>query len=147
MADKIRVYELAKENGLESKEMIKILNDEFNLGIKSHMSMISGENRNLINEYLSELNDDSSDKISKKEEEEKPAKKNRKKKNKKRKSKKSNRQEKNMKANKESRIEIPETVNVKTFADKLVESPNSVIGKLIGLGTMAGLNDQIDFDT
>lgn len=175
MADKIRVYELAKENGLESKEMIKILNDEFNLGIKSHMSMISGENRNLINEYLSELNDDSSDKISKKEElnkkpkakakqekkrdkkidpkniqedeEKKPAKKNRKKKNKKRKSKKSNRQEKNMKANKESRIEIPETVNVKTFADKLGESPNSVIGKLIGLGTMAGLNDQIDFDT
>lgn len=175
MADKIRVYELAKENGLESKEMIKILNDEFNLGIKSHMSMISGENRNLINEYLSELNDDSSDEISKKEElnkkpkakakqekkrekkidpkniqedeEEKPVKKNRKKKNKKKKSKKSNRQEKNMKANKESRIEIPETVNVKTFADKLGESPNSVIGKLIGLGTMAGLNDQIDFDT
>lgn len=175
MADKIRVYELAKENGLESKEMIKILNDEFNLGIKSHMSMISGEDRKLINEFLSELNDDSSDEVSKEEikkpkakskvkqekkrekkidpknldddEEEKPVKKNRKKKNKKKKSKKSNRQEKNMKANKESRIEIPETVNVKTFADKLGESPNSVIGKLIGLGTMAGLNDQIDFDT
>lgn len=175
MADKIRVYELAKENGLESKEMIKILNDEFNLGIKSHMSMISGEDRKLINEYLSELNDDSSDDVSEEEiikpkakakpkqekkrekkvdlktlsedEDEKPAKKNRKKKNKKRKSKKSNRQEKIMKANKESRIEIPETVNVKAFADKLGESPNSVIGKLIGLGTMAGLNDQIDFDT
>ena len=175
MADKIRVYELAKENGLESKEMIKILNDEFNLGIKSHMSMISGEDRKLINEFLSELNDDSSDEVSEEEikkpkakskvkqekkrekkidpknldddEEEKPVKKNRKKKNKKKKSKKSNRQEKNMKANKESRIEIPETVSVKAFADKLGESPNSVIGKLIGLGTMAGLNDQIDFDT
>lgn len=173
MADKIRVYELAKENGLESKEMIKILNDEFNLGIKSHMSMISGEDRKLINEFLSELNDDSSEEISEEEivkpkakakqekkrekkidpknlddeDEEKSVKKNRKKKNKKKKSKKSNRQEKNMKANKESRIEIPETVNVKTFADKLGESPNSVIGKLIGLGTMAGLNDQIDFDT
>ena len=174
MADKIRVYELAKENGLESKEMIKILNDEFNLGIKSHMSMISGENRKLINEFLSELNDDSNKEVSEEEiiekpkakakqekkrekkvdlktfdedEEEKPAKKNRKKKNKKRKSKKSNRQEKSMKANKDSRIEIPETVNVKAFADKLGESPNSVIGKLIGLGTMAGLNDQIDFDT
>lgn len=175
MADKIRVYELAKENGLESKEMIKILNDEFNLGIKSHMSMISGEDRKLISEYLSELNDDSSDDVSEEEiikpkakakpkqekkrekkvdlktlsedEDEKPAKKNRKKKNKKRKSKKSNRQEKNMKANRDSRIEIPETVNVKAFADKLGESPNSVIGKLIGLGTMAGLNDQIDFDT
>ena len=176
MADKIRVYELAKENGLESKEMIKILNEEFNLGIKSHMSMIGGEDRKLINEFLSELNDDSSEDVSEEEviekpkakvkqekkrekkvdlknlstdedEEEKPVKKNRKKKNKKKKSKKSNRQEKNMKANKDSRIEIPETVNVKAFADKLGESPNSVIGKLIGLGTMAGLNDQIDFDT
>ncbi|MCI5972448.1 MAG: translation initiation factor IF-2, partial [Anaerococcus sp.] len=43
-------------------------------------------------------------------------------------------------------IEIPETVNVKTFADKIGESPNSVIGKLIGLGVMAGLNDQIEFE-
>ncbi len=173
MANKIRVYELAKENGLESKEMIKILNEEFNLGIKSHMSMIGGEDRKLINEYLTELNSDSEEvseeivekpkakakKENKREkkidpknlkdedEEEKPAKKNRKKKNKKKRSKKSNRQERNMKANKDSRIEIPETVNVKAFADKLGESPNSVIGKLIGLGTMAGLNDQIDFDT
>ena len=177
MADKIRVYELAKENGLESKEMIRILNDEFNLGIKSHMSMISGEDHKLISDFLSELNDDSSEDVSVEEEIiEKPkakakqekkrekkidlknlnddddqeqvvSKKNRKKKNKKKKSKKSNRQEKSMKANKDSRIEIPETVNVKAFADKLGESPNSVIGKLIGLGTMAGLNDQIDFDT
>lgn len=61
MADKIRVYELAKENGMESKEMIKILNEEFNLNIKSHMSMISGEDRKLINEYLTELNEDSSE--------------------------------------------------------------------------------------
>ncbi|WP_311537873.1 translation initiation factor IF-2 [uncultured Anaerococcus sp.] len=175
MADKIRVYELAKENGMESKEMIKILNEEFNLNIKSHMSMISGEDRKLINEYLTELNEDSSKEaeiieqkpkakkpVEKKrekkkidpktianedDEEARPTGKNRKKKNKKRKSKKNNRQEKNMKAKNESRIEIPETVNVKTFADKLGESPNSVIGKLIGLGIMAGLNDQIDFDT
>ncbi|WP_296127097.1 translation initiation factor IF-2 [uncultured Anaerococcus sp.] len=175
MADKIRVYELAKENGMESKEMIKILNEEFNINIKSHMSMISGEDRKLINEYLTELNEDSSKdaeiidqkpkakkpvekkrekkKIDPKtianedDEEARPTGKNRKKKNKKRKSKKNNRQEKNMKAKNESRIEIPETVNVKTFADKLGESPNSVIGKLIGLGIMAGLNDQIDFDT
>ena len=173
MADKIRVYELAKENGLESKEMIRILNDEFNLGIKSHMSMINGEDHKLISDFLSELNEDSSEDVSVEEEKiEKPkakqekkrekkidlknldddqeqvvSKKNRKKKNKKKKSKKSNRQEKSMKANKDSRIEIPETVNVKAFADKLGESPNSVIGKLIGLGTMAGLNDQIDFDT
>ena len=137
--------------------------------------MISGEDRKLINEYLTELNEDSSKdaeiidqkpkakkpvekkrekkKIDPKtianedDEEARPTGKNRKKKNKKRKSKKNNRQEKNMKAKNESRIEIPETVNVKTFADKLGESPNSVIGKLIGLGIMAGLNDQIDFDT
>ena len=172
MADKIRVYELAKENGMESKEMIKILNEEFGFEIKSHMSMVTGDDRKLINEYLTELKDDSSsDKEAKKEDKKKAepkaepkedkaketkadnkAKKNKSKKKKqakknKRKSKKKNKKENNMKAKKESRIEIPETVNVKTFADKLGVSPNSVIGKLIGLGTMAGLNDQIDFDT
>ena len=172
MADKIRVYELAKENGMESKEIIKILNEEFDLNIKSHMSMISGEDRKLINEYLDELKDDSPKEEEKKvktkkpvekkrekkispknismdeddEETEKPGKR-RKKKNKKKKSKRINKVENNMKDKKDSRIEIPETVNVKTFADKLGESPNAVIGKLIGLGTMAGLNDQIDFDT
>ena len=172
MADKIRVYELAKENGMESKEIIKILNEEFDLNIKSHMSMISGEDRKLINEYLDELKDDSPKEEEKKvktkkpvekkrekkispknismdeddEETEKPGKR-RKKKNKKKKSKRINKVENSMKDKKDSRIEIPETVNVKTFADKLGESPNAVIGKLIGLGTMAGLNDQIDFDT
>ena len=37
MADKIRVYELAKENNMAAKEMVKLLNDEFGLNIKSHM--------------------------------------------------------------------------------------------------------------
>ena len=41
---------------------------------------------------------------------------------------------------------VPESISVKAFADKIEENPNMVIGKLIQLGVMAGLNDQITFD-
>uniref|UniRef100_UPI0027B97902 translation initiation factor IF-2 n=1 Tax=Anaerococcus sp. TaxID=1872515 RepID=UPI0027B97902 len=76
--------------------------------------------------------------------EEKPKKK-RKKKSKNKKTSKANKKQAEEKKD-DGIIEIPETVNVKTFADKIGESPNSVIGKLIGLGVMAGLNDQIEFE-
>lgn len=55
MADKIRVYELAKENNMAAKEMVKLLNDEFGLNIKSHMSMVGGSDLDIINEYFDEL--------------------------------------------------------------------------------------------
>uniref|UniRef100_UPI0027B9E3B2 translation initiation factor IF-2 n=1 Tax=Anaerococcus sp. TaxID=1872515 RepID=UPI0027B9E3B2 len=77
-------------------------------------------------------------------EEEKPKKK-RKKKSKNKKTSKANKKQAEEKKD-DGIIEIPETVNVKTFADKIGQSPNSVIGKLIGLGVMAGLNDQIEFE-
>lgn len=202
MAEKIRVYELAKEQGMPAKKMVELLNEEFGLGIKSHMSNVSGDDLVLVREYFKEENksdqatntkeenkkvqdnksnkkadmkknkkinydkmddyDDDSmhgskEKIKKskskknfdKDENEdfktKKSKKNRKKKNKKSKSNKANKQ-----ASKESKdddkIEIPEIVTVSAFADKIGENPNSVIGKLIQLGVMAGLNDTIEFD-
>ena len=54
MADKIRVYELAKEQGMPAKEMVELLNNEFGLGIKSHMSNVSGDDLELIKEYFKE---------------------------------------------------------------------------------------------
>ena len=72
-------------------------------------------------------------------------KKNRKKKNKKSKGSKANNQASNTKEE-NSKIEIPEHINVGAFAEKIGESPNAVIGKLIQLGIMAGLNDPIEFD-
>ena len=56
MADKKRVYELAKEQGMPAKEMVELLNKEFGLGIKSHMSNVSGDNLELISEYFKEEN-------------------------------------------------------------------------------------------
>ena len=170
MADKIRVYELAKENNMAAKEMVKLLNDEFGLSIKSHMSMVGGSDLDIINEYFDELkggkeekkpNKNKSNKKENKnhkknmakaieeedfeEFEQKPKKKKRKKKSKNKKTSKVSKKQANEKKD-DGIIEIPETVNVKTFADRIGENPNSVIGKLIGLGVMAGLNDQIDFE-
>ncbi|WP_297281397.1 translation initiation factor IF-2 [uncultured Anaerococcus sp.] len=197
MADKKRVYELAKEQGMPAKEMVELLNREFGLNIKSHMSNVSGDNLELINEYFNEKNKDNSkiqsnqknsetkDKKtdmkesnnknnsdtkkrekrddnnkseshkSKKSEKSKKDeakssdnknKKNRKKKNRKSKSNKANNKS-NKNENKQSdKIEIPEIINVGAFAEKLGENPNAIIGKLIQLGVMAGLNDPIEFD-
>ena len=177
MADKKRVYELAKEKDMPAKEMVKLLNDEFSLGVKSHMSMVGGSDLEIINEYFNELEEEKmkekspkSKKIKeeiKHEKENKPIKKtkvsekykkapledeqeeiyDRPKKKKKKKNKKAQKPENQASNNAdESIIEIPETINVKSFAEKLGQSPNSVIGKLIGLGIMASLNDQIDFE-
>lgn len=169
MAEKVRVYELAKENNMAAKEMVKLLNEEFGLNIKSHMSMVGGSDLELIQGYFDEIEEEKIKSNKKKHqkdnnknsknhknikhakdvedddfEEEKPKKK-RKKKSKNKKTSKANKKQVEEKKN-DGIIEIPETVNVKTFADKIGESPNSVIGKLIGLGVMAGLNDQIEFE-
>ncbi|MFR7353974.1 translation initiation factor IF-2, partial [Anaerococcus obesiensis] len=40
----------------------------------------------------------------------------------------------------------PESISVKSFAEKIDENANQVIMKLMGLGVMAGLNDQIEFE-
>lgn len=169
MAEKIRVYELAKENNMAAKDMVKLLIDEFGLDIKSHMSMVGGADLDIINEYFDELKEEKEEKKQAKhksnkkenknhqknmakvideeefEQEDRPKKKKRKKKSKNKKTSKINKKQAEEK-NDSGIIEIPETVNVKTFADRIGESPNAVIGKLIGLGIMAGLNDQIDFE-
>ena len=211
MADKMRVYELAKKHNMPAKEMVKFLNDEFGLAIKSHMSNVSGDDLILINEYFEEDKKEKTDKkinteknnqkkveensldkkpnmsknsqrrnndiddlydddnVAKKEKFSKSnknksqkksdqnksynnedfvankTKKNRKKKNKKSKGPKANNQAANTKEE-NSKIEIPEVINVGAFAEKIGENPNAVIGKLIQLGVMAGLNDPIEFD-
>lgn len=47
----------------------------------------------------------------------------------------------------ENVIKIGETIQVKELAEKLDVGPSQVIGKLIPLGVMASLNQDIDFDT
>ena len=219
MADKIRVYELAKEHDMPAKKMVELLNKEFGLNIKSHMSNVKGDDLEIIKEYfkeeknqkeekkttekkdqktkgnnktnknnankkenmkakvkndklrdLDEYDDDESQigskvkfnksnkskqgksKKSKYDNDdndfnfEKRNKKNRKKKNKKSKGPRANDKAGNLDEKKNSKIEIPEIINVGAFAEKIGENANAVIGKLIQLGVMAGLNDPIEFE-
>ncbi len=50
---KIRVYELAKELNISSKELITLLEEEFSVEVKNHMSAIEDEDADLIKELLS----------------------------------------------------------------------------------------------
>ena len=54
MAKKLRIYELAKEHKKSTKEMLSLLKDEFGLKIKSHMSVLSGDELAIVEEYFSE---------------------------------------------------------------------------------------------
>lgn len=52
LLSKIRVYELAKELNVSSKDLITILMDEFSVDVKNHMSVIEDEDAELIKELL-----------------------------------------------------------------------------------------------
>ena len=47
---KVRIYELAKELEVSSKELITVLMDEFGVEAKNHMSVIDEEDADLIKE-------------------------------------------------------------------------------------------------
>jgi len=51
---KVRVYELAKELNISSKELIEKIED-LNIEVNSHMSSISSEEAELIKELLTEV--------------------------------------------------------------------------------------------
>ena len=160
---KIRVYELAKELEISSKELIALLKDEFGIEVKNHMSVVEEEDAALIKELLGDsegnkeaVKEDSMDtegKVTKsivdeyeeilEEEVVNLAKK-------KKKTKRELAQEKleaeeaalaNMK------VEIGEFITVKEFADKLGKPVAEVIKALIFTGIMAGINQEIDFET
>lgn len=160
---KVRVYQLAKELNVSSKELIQKLGD-LDMEIASHMSALEDKEVNVILELFGE-NDKKEDnkevKEDKKEEkkvEVKNTKKNTKQKTKKtggahmNKNKKNSNDEKNdAKESKENvsekEIEIGSNIVVNDLAEMMNVSPNQLITKLIGLGVMAGINQEIDFDT
>lgn len=167
MAKKLRIYELAKEHKKSTKEMLSLLKDEFGLKIKSHMSVLSGDELAIVEEYFSEDKNTKEekkeikeekksqeksleDKNSKNKKDKKSSKKKEKKKNKNKKqnkrSKKSTKREVKAENNDDGNIYVPESISVKSFAEKINENANQVIMKLMGLGVMAGLNDQIEFE-
>ena len=167
---KVRVYELAKELNISSKNLILMLQEEFNVEVKNHMSVIDDEDAELIKELLSEKEeenkeqasyDDKKDQVDEQDEMDVIAKYEEMYSNQKSfvKTKKKNKQNKvasnDLEANEENNdsnnenaiIEIPATITVKEFAEKINKPSTEVIKQLIFCGVMAAINQEIDFAT
>jgi translation initiation factor IF-2 len=154
---KIRVHELAKELNIESKELITILMEEFNIEAKNHMSTIEDEDAVLIKELLAGR---SAEELAAKTEvtksivdvyEDELAEQLNNVSKKKKKTKKE--EEEALKAEKEKNmenapvIEIGASITVKELAEKLEKPTNDVIRTLMFQGVMAGVNQEVDFET
>lgn len=151
---KIRVYELAKELNISSKELINILLDEFGIKVKNHMSAIDEEDAELIKELFDENSkkEEKSDLVEEYEkiENENVVKNIKKKKIRKGNSSKAKEEDDEVQSSEAEMndiIEIEETITVKEFSEKLKKPATEVIRELIFCGVMAGINQEIDFNT
>lgn len=143
LVSKVRVYELAKQLNITSKALIQQLED-LGIDIKNHMSTLDSEQANLVTDLLTEEDTE------KKEKEEKTIKKD--KKPEKKQIKKENK--KSINNVQESHIEddykemlLPSSIRVGELADNLSTSATEIIKKLMSLGKMVTINQEIDFDT
>jgi translation initiation factor IF-2 len=171
---KVRIYELAKQINMPSKDLIDLLNKEFGIEVKNHMSVIEGEEANIIMEFIDEiknsksvnaetkptqieLSEEASDDHLKDDEFDDMGLMNDKyKKNekirKKPKSEKVKRHfvQEDKKATAEEDeigiVVIPETITVKEFSQKIKKPSSEVIKKLLFMGIMASINHEITFE-
>lgn len=138
---KIRVYELAKELGMTSKELIEKM-EGLDLNVSSHMSSLESEEAEMLKELFKEDKNTTNEKDCKSKEkvikvEDKDDKKQ-----------KIESTSKNYNDKSEDNIiEIDDNIIVKDLADKMGINATQIITKLIGLGVMANQNQSIDFDT
>jgi translation initiation factor IF-2 len=146
---KIRVYELAKELNISSKELITLLEEEFSVEVKNHMSAIEDEDADLIKELLS--GKEKSEKTKEEDDEIETTGKNQIKES--TNNKKSNkREDKNEKVSTENAEDMAiitmtsDTITVKEISDKLEKSYAEVIKELMLMGVMASVNQEINFE-
>lgn len=153
---KTRVYELAKELNISSRELIDILLSEFNIKVKNHMSVLDEEDAELIKEIFSEAEENSLNESQKnlkksivdeyeEEIDKKVIVKSKKKGNKKQNE--SAEAETRENLSEEIVVEIEDTITVKELADKLKNPITEVIKQLMFMGVMAAINQELDFNT
>ncbi|MDO5717540.1 MAG: translation initiation factor IF-2 [Tissierellia bacterium] len=169
---KVRVYELAKKLNMASRDLVAKIN-ELGVPIKSHMSILEGEELTLIEELLAndkgdkneaatDTKDSKQDKSAKESKagQDKKASKDKSNKKQAHSHKKKSRNEfahkkedkeiekiEDKKDTEEKEIEIGESIIVRELAEKLDVNVNQLIMKLIDLGIMANQNQDLDFDT
>ena len=147
---KIRIYELAKELNVSSKNLINLLMEEFGVEVKNHMSVIEDEDATLIKELLGDTSSESEGKKSLVDEYEDELAESLNKGVKRKKKNKKELEKEQAEQNAEAAcgvIEIGDTITVKELCEKLGKPANDVIKNLIFLGVMAGVNQEIDFAT
>lgn len=121
---KVRVYEIAKELNVTSKELIEKMK-ELGLEVASHMSTLTSEESALVKSLLNDENKKEDPVEDKKENKE---------------------NEENEEEGNEVIIEIGDSIIVKDLSDKIGVHPSQVITKLIALGVMVNQNQEIDSD-
>lgn len=146
---KIRVYELAKELNISSKELITLLEEEFSVEVKNHMSAIEDEDADLIKELLS--GKEKSEKTKEEDDEIETTAKNpiKESTNNKKANKRDDKKEKVNTENAEDMAIITmtsDTITVKEISDKLEKSYAEVIKELMLMGVMASVNQEINFE-
>ena len=140
---KVRLYELAKELNISSKDLMEKVAD-LDIKVSSHMSSLDGEDAKLIKELFapdSPVEDDlaKEELVDVKEEPVKYSIKG-----KKEQKKVPNKDTTEKIEGDELIIEIEESIIVKDLADKLEVNPSKVITKLIAMGVMVNQNQAID---
>ncbi|MBC8590510.1 translation initiation factor IF-2 [Wansuia hejianensis] len=142
---KVRVYELAKELNMSSKELIEKIGD-LDFDISSHMSSIDEDEAELIKELLDEADRNNTEKKKGKNHTNMDIKKDMENKDKK--------DEfdalgeiQEVIEDDNTIIKIGQNIIVRDLADKLGVNASQIITKLIGLGVMANQNQNIDADT
>lgn len=140
---KIRVYNLAHELDMDSKEVIEILND-LDIEVSSHMSTITDETAELVKDMYAGDNNPEEIEEAKKEVHKAEAESTEEKANTENKA----AAESNFEAEaEEDAVEIETPITVKEFAEEIGEAPNNLIVELMNMGVMANVNQSLDEDT
>jgi len=165
----IRVYELAKQLNMTSKEVIELLKKEFDIEVKNHLSSIEGEEAKIIMEYVEEIknkgsknvdtNQNNEEKNIEKHEDDKfddldvddDFKKNEKIRKKVRNEKIKRHLGKENKKQEEQIedigiVTIPESIRVSELAERIKKPATEILKKLILMGVFVTINQEISFE-
>ena len=138
---KVRLYELAKELNMSSKELMEKVAD-LDINVSSHMSALDGDDAKLIKELFSPEEPAEEEEAVLVDEEKEKVKYSVK--GKKEQKKDTDKQSVEETEGDELIIDIEESIIVRELAEKLEVNPSQVITKLIAMGVMVNQNQAID---
>ena len=152
---KIRVYNLAHELDMDSKEVIELLND-LDIDVSSHMSTITDETAELVKGMYAGDNTAAENEEAHKEAVKAEAEKSKEEAEKAAEAAEQVETEADAEAEaeedaveetEEDAVEIETPITVKEFAEEIGQAPNNLIVELMNMGVMASVNQSLDEDT